>query len=73
MKEPNPHRAIIGSEGAGNVAPNATPPSLPLRELDLRVAAVELAQAVEETERLIAGLDEARLVRRKVLDLEISI
>jgi len=46
---------------------------LPIRELDLKVAAAELALGVEETQRLVAGLDEARSVKQEVLDLEISI
>lgn len=46
---------------------------LPFREITMEQAAKELEAAIPEVRRLIEGIERAKKVTRKTLDLEITI
>lgn len=68
MTEQTPESRTESTIGAANAEV-----ALPIREVDPRLAAVELTERVSEIRKLIAGLEEAKAVSQNVLNLEVSI
>lgn len=68
-RHPKPQEA----EAAMKPLAPAEQPTLPVRTFDVAAAAAELRLRIEEINRSVAGLDEAKVVRQEILDLEVSI